>query len=438
MMRRPAVVLALLLSLVAERALAGVDGADLVIRVAVPPDAEPGAAPEAAPNEGPRPAAGDDADSPIVLACNWWGWNPADPRGRMQRAADGLWELGMSRPAGSPPLEWKFVLGTSWDGVETDASGADVPNRTLPATADPIEEGLEAGPPRYTFRVAGFRSAGSDAMTLEEQHTGDVREFRISGGGGPARNLERVVYVWLPPGYDEPANADRAYPLLVMQDGQNVFASPGGGTREWHADETAQKLVFAGEIEPIVIAAVSNAGAMRNSEYLPVESIPGLEPLGTEYAAWMVNTLLPQLRAEFRVRRDAAGTFVGGSSLGATIALWASTEHPGVFGGVLAESLPLVSAPEVWDAYIAGVETWPAVLYLGVGGREYGQNAANAEGNRRYEQRVRELAARDFGPAGPERLMLLVGPEAEHNEDSWAARFGDALKHLFPPRGPAQ
>ena len=37
------------------------------------------------------------------------------------------------------------------------------------------------------------------------------------------------VYVFLPPGYGD--DEDRTYPVLYMQDGQNVFARAGGDMR---------------------------------------------------------------------------------------------------------------------------------------------------------------------------------------------------------------
>ena len=60
---------------------------------------------------------------------------------------------------------------------------------------------------------------------------------------------KRDVLVYLPPGYRR--SRTRRYPVLYLQDGQNVFdaATAFGGT-EWGADETAQRLVKQKLIEP--------------------------------------------------------------------------------------------------------------------------------------------------------------------------------------------
>ena len=74
----------------------------------------------------------------------------------------------------------------------------------------------------------------------------------------------RDVWVWLPPGYD--AERARRYPVLYLHDGAGMFGVHGGS--EWGMDETAQALVEAGEIEPLILVAVDNTDR-RADEYTP-------------------------------------------------------------------------------------------------------------------------------------------------------------------------
>ena len=54
----------------------------------------------------------------------------------------------------------------------------------------------------------------------------------------------RFLRVWLPPGYDDPANAARHYPVLYLNDGQNLFEASTSFTGvEWQVDETSERLV---------------------------------------------------------------------------------------------------------------------------------------------------------------------------------------------------
>ena len=57
---------------------------------------------------------------------------------------------------------------------------------------------------------------------MANRPTGDLRlhEFRSR----IFRNT-RFLRVWLPPGYDDPANASRHYPVFYLNDGQNLFES---------------------------------------------------------------------------------------------------------------------------------------------------------------------------------------------------------------------
>ncbi|HZW80577.1 MAG TPA: hypothetical protein VFF50_08905, partial [Candidatus Deferrimicrobiaceae bacterium] len=52
--------------------------------------------------------------------------------------------------------------------------------------------------------------------------TGDLRlhEFRSR-----IFKNTRFLRVWLPPGYDNAENGDRYYPVLYLNDGQNLFES---------------------------------------------------------------------------------------------------------------------------------------------------------------------------------------------------------------------
>src|SRR5256886_2826321 len=65
----------------------------------------------------------------------------------------------------------------------------------------------------------------------------------------------------------------KRYPVLYLHDGQNLFDGatsfiPG---QEWRVDETAQRLIGAGKIEPLIIVGVYNTGKDRINEYTPAE-----------------------------------------------------------------------------------------------------------------------------------------------------------------------
>ncbi|UJF34217.1 carbohydrate binding domain-containing protein [Paenibacillus hexagrammi] len=72
------------------------------------------------------------ADADIYLSSNVNTWNTSDPSYKMTKNVDGTYVLKLQIPPGTN-LEYKLTKG-SWDSVEVDASGTDIPNRSLTTT----------------------------------------------------------------------------------------------------------------------------------------------------------------------------------------------------------------------------------------------------------------------------------------------------------------
>ncbi len=79
------------------------------------------------------------------------------------------------------------------------------------------------------------------------------------------------LLVYLPPGYE--AEGKRRFPVLYMQDGQNLFDPETSFIKGnyWRMGETADALIEADAIEPLIIVGIYNAGERRIDEYTPVE-----------------------------------------------------------------------------------------------------------------------------------------------------------------------
>ena len=82
----------------------------------------------------------------------------------------------------------------------------------------------------------------------------------------------RAIRVLLPPGYCERANRKKRYPVLYLNDGQNLFdvSTSVFNPLEWQADEALDRLLREKEIVPLIVVGVDNAGRReRANEYLP-------------------------------------------------------------------------------------------------------------------------------------------------------------------------
>jgi len=271
--------------------------------------------------------------------------------------------------------------------------------------------------------------AGPSAGVIRVQSaTGDLRlhEFRSR----IFRNT-RFLRVWLPPGYDDPGNGGRDYPVLYLNDGQNIFeAATSFAGIEWQVDETGDRLIREGVIRPMILVGIDNAARARIREYMPHRS---LNPMmmrahGTRYPAFLFKEVMPFLARNYRVATGPENTGLGGSSLGALIALYTAAVRPGVIGRLLLESPSLWASNRQLIRQSRGVKRWPERIFLATGTAEAGRK----DKDQSMVDDVRELAA-ILGRAGLDdsRLKLVVDEGGIHHESAWARRFPEALAFLF-------
>jgi enterochelin esterase-like enzyme len=244
----------------------------------------------------------------------------------------------------------------------------------------------------------------------------------------------RFLRVWLPPGYDDAENAGRRYPVFYLNDGQNLFeTSTAFNGVEWQVDETADRLIREGVVPPMIIVGIDNTGRDRIREYMPHRSLHPmiLRVQGTRYPAFLFKEVLPFIARNYRVAGGPENTGLGGSSLGALIALYTAAVRPGVIGRLLLESPSLWASNRQLIRQSRGVKRWPERVFLATGTAEAGRR----DKDQSVVDDVRELAA-ILGRAGldPTRLRSLVDDGATHNEAAWARRFPEALTFLFGNR----
>jgi enterochelin esterase-like enzyme len=266
---------------------------------------------------------------------------------------------------------------------------------------------------------------------VDQGNSSVVGDLRLHEFPSRIFHNKRLLRVWLPPGYDLPENSGRRYPVFYLSDGQNLFDRATSFTHiEWQVDETADRLIRAGEIPPIIFVGIDNVGAERLKEYLPYRSLNPvvLRPQGTKYPNFLIQEVMPFVSQQYRVAKGPENASLGGSSLGGLISLYVAVAAPGVFGRLLLESPSLWVANRQVLRECRAVRHWPQKIFLAVGTREAGcddKDRQTVDNLRELERILRR------GGLDDRRVHVEVAEGGTHSEAAWSARFPLALQFLF-------
>ena len=274
-------------------------------------------------------------------------------------------------------------------------------------------------------------SRGAEAVSAIIRAASATGDLRLHPFRSHVFHNTRFLRVWLPPGFDDLANAGRRYPVLYLNDGQNLFESATSFAGvEWQADETADRLIREGKIPPMMIVGLDNAGRSRIRVYMPHRSLHPvmLRAQGARYPTFLIKEVMPFIARNYRVAAGPENTGLGGSSLGALIAVYTVAVRPGLFGRLLMESPSLWASNRQFIKESRAVKRWPERVLLATGTAEAGRK----DRDQSVVDDVRELAGilRRAG-LGEKRLKLIIEDGATHNESAWARRFPEALTFLF-------
>lgn len=278
------------------------------------------------------------------------------------------------------------------------------------------------------IQQTGTRLSAASGVIRVEGAAGDLRlhEFRSR----IFRNT-RFLRIWLPQGYEDSAHAGRRYPVLYLNDGQNLFEPSTSFTGvDWRVDETADRLIREGVIPPMIIVGIDNTGRDRVREYMPYRSLQPmiLRVQGDRYPRFLMKEVMPFVARNYRVATGPENTGLGGSSLGALISLYTATVRPGVIGRLLLESPSLWASNRQLIKESRKIRVWPERIFMAIGTAEAGQK----DRDQSAVHDVRELAA-IFRRARLDQkcFALKIDEGATHHESAWAHRFPEALAFLF-------
>lgn len=278
---------------------------------------------------------------------------------------------------------------------------------------------LACQPPAQPERTTSLTGHVLEPFTLESKVLGNARSIRV----------------YLPPNYE--SEPKRRFAVLYMHDGQNVFDGKTSfiPNQEWRADETAEALIDAKLVEPIIIVGIDNAQAERANEYLPTYNAEAKYGGKADlYAKMVVEELKPRIDNSYRTKSEVASTGLMGSSFGGIVTLHMALTRPDVFGKIAVVSPSLWWDDEVMTKRAAAIPAkLPIKVWLDMGAEEGGPGS---EYNRMAVGQAQALAKafRSKGWKDGKDLAVVIEGFAVHNEVAWARRLGAMLMFLFPAK----
>jgi enterochelin esterase-like enzyme len=361
---------------------------------------------------------------------------------------EGSERVATLRVAEGVHLEYKVTLG-SWDREGLGPSGTVMPNAELLVDGDEdatiVIADFKKDPREY---IADWRNSG---VIGRLDYWLDVRSLSLTE--------TRHVEIWLPPQYD--AEPTRRFPVIYMQDGQNLFDPRIANTGvDWGVDEAIVALANGGVIEPAIVVGIWST-VQRRFEYAPAgvldyvdgdvrilasEEFPQDLRVGDAYIRFLADELKPRVDAAYRTRTGPESTFLIGSSMGALISVYGMSERPEVFGGAAGLSMHwpvgvqeqnFIQRQDIWrPAIVAAVQRYFEARHISPATHRMWVDHGTGFLDEYYVpyQHAMLPVLHDLGYVDGASLEARVYPGANHNETAWRARLREPLTFLLRRR----
>lgn len=336
----------------------------------------------------------------IYAAGNFNNWDPAKTP-LLFSAADSSWQLHLKNVK-DDVYQFKFTTG-SWDKVEVTVKGMDIENHVIQLSSDTI----------LNYHIAAWKD---DFAAVSKKHTASAQVSIIDTAFYlPQLNRKRRIWIYLPLNY---ATSKKHYPVLYMQDGQNLFDAFTSGYGEWGIDELLDSMQQQSNNACIVVG-IDN-GPKRLNEYNPYDNEKFGKGEGKEYVDFLVKTLKPFIDRKYRTKASKENTLIGGSSMGGLISYYAALTQPEVFGkaGIFSPSFWI--APQILALTDSLSKKLNGKLFFYIGEME----------GQQYEQDMINVMDK-LGSNSSTIIYSAVDPYGNHNEQAWKKWFPEFYKWMM-------
>lgn len=336
----------------------------------------------------------------VFLSGNFNGWNPVDTAYMMIPGINGTYSISINGITDSV-IEYKFTRG-SWSNVETQADGSFLANRSFV-----FSNGLQ-----IEDTVANWND-----MTGTHTAVGNTRILDLDFAM-PQLQRQRRIWVYLPPDY---YTSNNYYPVLYMQDGQNLFDELYNFAGEWGIDESMDSLAAVLSPEAIIVG-IDNGGIDRINEYSPWIDTAYGGGQGDDYVSFICDDLKPFIDGHFRSMPNRNNTGIMGSSMGGLVSFYAAIKRQDVFSRVGIFSPSFWFSDSIYGFINMQGHQQNMRMYFLCGGLEDSVMTAGMQNV--YDT----LLANGFSSA---EMNFLVPSDGQHSEWFWKREFPAAFTWLF-------
>ncbi len=339
----------------------------------------------------------------IYITGSFNNWNPKDESFKLKKITDFTYEIGININIGTR-IEYKFTRG-SWDNGEVSLSGQPIQNRNYTAwtSSDTIQNTVQ-----NWLDFNGHTESGIIKT---------INNFYM-----PQLNRYRTIRICLPLDY---YTSSKSYPVLYMQDGQNIFNNATSSSGEWNVDETVQKLFRNGKSNGVIIVGIDNGGVNRINEYSPWTNSEYGGGQGDKYAEFIVNTLKPYIDQNYRTLEDRQNTAIAGSSMGGLISYYTGLKYQNIFSKVGAFSSSFWFARTELHNFIRDTgKSYSMKVYLDAGKLEGSNESVVVDTQNVYNT----MLSSGFSSSD---INFVIDPNGTHSEYYWSMRFPNAFTWLM-------